>query len=769
MATAAIGAPATAGPSSRASRTLLPGVLAQSLTFGPLAAFGALHWAGMLQPAEPLRGLICVAVALAAVPALRRLHSTTGRRRAAALTGCAAVAVAVALLAAGVPARLLLPQHWGTLASGVWQGATTLPGVTIPYRGADDWARWSLEAGGGLLVLLAAVATFAGRSPGGGGRRLVAGAMLATLYAVPVIENNPHHPALSGAIFALLAAAFVWLDRVERRHAGLALAGVLVTTAMGLAAGPRLDADRPWLDYEALAQDLTPTSATHFSWDHGYGPLDWPRDGREILRVKADRSAYWKAVSLQDFDGVRWRQARTRSSQTTDTEFAPRRPGWHQDIRVSVRNVTTKEFVAAGTTEELADSPRNFVRTAPGQFATFRRPLRKGQSYRARVYVPRPSAGELAAAGSQYPGFAVSTLTMELPPAVGGPPPLSVLNPPDQPSTQLLFSPWGSGGSALLLQPGGTLRHDGSEVLQRSRYRRSYALARQLVAQSSDPYDFVRRVQRRVREGARYTEDPVRSSLPLETFLFDRREGYCQQFSGAMALLLRMGGVPARVASGFAPGSLDRARREFVVRDIDAHSWVEAYFPRLGWVTFDPTPAIAPPRAQRTDEGGAGRSGDSGDLVAGGDRPTAGAGARAHAGGAGAGWLGWRGGVAALALVLTGTAAWRALARRGRPTDLAADPALRELQTALHRARRPPSGVTTLAALEEGLVAWPGALAYVRAVRLARFGGRPVRPSPVERADLRRALAAGGGASGRLRAWWALPPRFPVGQRRTPV
>ena len=87
--------------------------------------------------------------------------------------------------------------------------------------------------------------------------------------------------------------------------------------------------------------------------------------------------------------------------------------------------------------------------------------------------------------------------------------------------------------------------------------------------------------------------------MPLDAFLFRDKAGYCQQFSGAMALLLRMGGVPARVAAGFTPGDArHRARREFVVRDFDAHSWVEAYFPGYGWVTFDPTPAIAPARAQ---------------------------------------------------------------------------------------------------------------------------------------------------------------------------
>src|SRR5204862_3418675 len=92
-----------------------------------------------------------------------------------------------------------------------------------------------------------------------------------------------------------------------------------------------------------------------------------------------------------------------------------------------------------------------------------------------------------------------------------------------------------------------------------------------------------------------------RSSAPLADFLLRERVGYCQQFSGAMALLLRMGGVPARVAAGFSPGSLDRDRREYVVRDMDAHSWVEVFFPGIGWVTRDPTPGDAPARSQTSD------------------------------------------------------------------------------------------------------------------------------------------------------------------------
>ena len=75
-------------------------------------------------------------------------------------------------------------------------------------------------------------------------------------------------------------------------------------TILGLAAAPALDTDQPWFDYETWALSNASSKSTSFSWDHSYGPLDWPRDGRELLRVKAKRPAYWKATNLDDFDGA---------------------------------------------------------------------------------------------------------------------------------------------------------------------------------------------------------------------------------------------------------------------------------------------------------------------------------------------------------------------------------------------------------------------------------------------------------------------------------
>ena len=265
-------------------------------------------------------------------------------------------------------------------------------------------------------------------------------------------------------------------------------------------------------------------------------------------------------------------------------------------------------------------------------------------------------------------------------------------------------------------------------------------------------------VLRYLRRGFAYTETPPASAFNLEGFLFDAKRGYCQQYSGAMALLLRMAGVPARVVTGFTSGSLDSKTREYVVRDLDAHSWVEVWYGGIGWVTFDPTPADAPPRSQPDEaDAGGGASAGVGPPSLGGDVPSD-PGRRALAAEEGPSWvLIALGALAALALAAGGVLLW--LRRRRRATTPPAAVAVAELERALRRTNRYPGPATTLRSLEERFARSPAAAGYVRAVRDLRYGGRPGSPTAAQRRGLRTELARGMGLGGRLRAWWALPPR----------
>ena len=78
----------------------------------------------------------------------------------------------------------------------------------------------------------------------------------------------------------------------------------------------------------------------------------------------------------------------------------------------------------------------------------------------------------------------------------------------------------------------------------------------------------------------------------VDHFLFTSRVGFCNHFATAMVVMLRVQGVPARLATGFTAGQYQAEREVYEIRDQDAHAWVEVYLPRTGWIDFDPTPDV---------------------------------------------------------------------------------------------------------------------------------------------------------------------------------
>ena len=77
---------------------------------------------------------------------------------------------------------------------------------------------------------------------------------------------------------------------------------------------------------------------------------------------------------------------------------------------------------------------------------------------------------------------------------------------------------------------------------------------------------------------------------PIAHFLFERKQGHCEYFASAMAVMLRTLKIPSRVITGFKTNEFNDITSQYIIRGSDAHAWVEAYFPGRGWVTFDPTP-----------------------------------------------------------------------------------------------------------------------------------------------------------------------------------
>jgi transglutaminase-like putative cysteine protease len=109
----------------------------------------------------------------------------------------------------------------------------------------------------------------------------------------------------------------------------------------------------------------------------------------------------------------------------------------------------------------------------------------------------------------------------------------------------------------------------------------------------------IERLERHLLEEYEYTMDLLgrNSAEPIEAFLFEDRRGHCELFASSMVLMLRSQGVPARLVTGFLGGEESPLEDYLIVRQSNAHAWVEAYLPDHGWRAFEPTPPSGRPTA----------------------------------------------------------------------------------------------------------------------------------------------------------------------------
>ncbi len=96
---------------------------------------------------------------------------------------------------------------------------------------------------------------------------------------------------------------------------------------------------------------------------------------------------------------------------------------------------------------------------------------------------------------------------------------------------------------------------------------------------------------------------PQAGSHPVDDFLFESRQGYCEHYASAFAFLMRAAGIPARVVGGYLGGEVNPYGNYLIVRQLHAHAWAEVWCPEKGWFRVDPTLAVAPGRADGGLEG----------------------------------------------------------------------------------------------------------------------------------------------------------------------
>jgi len=123
-----------------------------------------------------------------------------------------------------------------------------------------------------------------------------------------------------------------------------------------------------------------------------------------------------------------------------------------------------------------------------------------------------------------------------------------------------------------------------------------------LHANASNRYDAAKAIESYLQREYGYSlEMKANTPEPLADFLFNVRAGHCEYFATAMVVLLRTHGIASRLVNGFTAGEYNDAAGAYTVRQFNAHSWVEVYFPETrSWVTFDPTPPAGRTEPVRT-------------------------------------------------------------------------------------------------------------------------------------------------------------------------
>jgi transglutaminase-like putative cysteine protease len=279
--------------------------------------------------------------------------------------------------------------------------------------------------------------------------------------------------------------------------------------------------------------------------------------GEAALRVRFEGSPppaaerYWRGPVLHDFDGYTWRRRHADLGHAPHLQYEGQSYSYEITLEPNEHNV----LIALELAQGLPD-------TLPNTFSTFDyqliapAPLSRAVSYRLQSYPHHRSLDALSPAARR--------LDMQLPP---------------------------------------------------DRNPRSVELAHSLRARAGSDAAFIDAVLDYLRRGGfSYTLEPPLLNLDsVDDLLFHTREGFCGHYASAFVMLMRAGGVPARVVTGYLGGSWNRYGGYLYITQSDAHAWAEVWLDGRGWTRIDPTAVVAPGRLTEgldellPDAGGRGR------------------------------------------------------------------------------------------------------------------------------------------------------------------
>jgi protein-glutamine gamma-glutamyltransferase len=533
------------------------------------------HWA-RLEDRTSGEGRFLWIAALALAPALVR-----------PLWGRALALVAAALVAAGVAfERSLLDARpfrdedfFGPVASGLWRGFEAFFEVALPFNPSEHPAMH----GAILLAVFAFCAVLAlaiaARRPLLASAALIAGAG----WPATVLSGRAEleRGAIVLAATLLLFAGMRSLPTLDLRQpllagAAVVLAAVVVSTSPSVAKGEFVDGWRTW----DVSLGQRPSVGVEYVWNANYAGIRFPQKPTTVLSIGADDQAgvYWRATTLDVFTRDRWLEelhegaapvfdgdVQDLSADPFLPDAARLRDTWLEaDVRVE--GLRDAHLIGAGM--PVAYEPgRRAVDYFFGNVALAREELDRGDEYTVYYHSAQPTPQQLGRSAPAYPDY-VADLYL----AVEG----------------SRLPRFGAPGREGRLQ----------RLFERNprlgAYEEVYGQARDVVGNPRSPYAAVVALETWFRSGGDFVYDeqpPLRQGRPpLASFVLSTKRGYCQHYAGAMAVMLRQLGIPARVAAGFTPGRYDREDERWLVADRNAHTWVEAWFDGFGWLPFDPTP-----------------------------------------------------------------------------------------------------------------------------------------------------------------------------------
>ncbi len=272
----------------------------------------------------------------------------------------------------------------------------------------------------------------------------------------------------------------------------------------------------------------------------------------ELFRVSSTEQLRWRGGTLDRFDGVRWTNTTRGDEEVGEAVEAgvPTRPVVQSfQILDAETDLIFGGYKISDVSSDVPDASEN----SDGSWTSGSR-FTEGDFYRVLSEVPQPTTEQLQGAGTEYPSE-VGERFLQLPDTTPG-----------------------------------VVGETADEI------RANY--------DTSTPYDTARAIEQYLTTdgGFVYNLDVSyrRADWAIEEFLGDGREGFCTQFATSMALILRDMDIPSRVVYGSTPGD-EVDENVYEVTGANMHTWVEVYFPGVGWYPMDPTPGFAMPETMQAN------------------------------------------------------------------------------------------------------------------------------------------------------------------------